>query len=397
MEVSRLSPDIARSFLDKLGEHIEANVNIMDRDGVIIASRDAVRLGSYHAAAHRLIASRGDIEIVEPGGSLPPGVRPGVNLPLYLRGETVGVVGVTGDPAAVRDLAYAVKASVEAMAELEMVKDGLLKKQSRRSLLVNRLIQADSDLPAMDSLAADLGYNTRLIRAPLLLVPDERIDPEDLWRLLKKRELRTPQDIGGPGANGELILFKTIDASGEGLVAAYEKQVAAFAAALADQLSAPDGGPSGVCRVYAGMFQRDLSRYRLGYRQALWLRSHLGAAVRDGSPATLISRHVAEYVAGLCPRSELVGLFELVEETLAAAHGADLLETLTVTGARDFRLQEAAAVLGIHRNTLAARLDRIAELTGLDPRAEDDSRDLFRFLARYRQITVHDAQYFFPY
>ncbi len=395
MEVSRLSPDIARSFLAKFGEHIETNVNIMDRDGVIVASRDPSRLGTYHAAAHRLIEARGTIEIAAPLGNLPPGVRPGVNLPLLVRGQTVGVVGVTGDPGAVMDLAYAVKAGVEAMAELELVKDGLLRKQSRRALLVHRLIQEEGGLPAADSLASGLGYNVHLVRAPLLVVPKAEIDPEDLWRLLKKRELRTPQDIGGPGATGELLLFKTIAASGEGIVAAYEKQVAALAAALAGLCSAPADGPGAACRVYAGMFQRDLSRYHLGYRQALWLRSRYGSG--DGTQAVLISRHVAEYVTGLSPRSELVGLFELVEEVLAAAHGADLLETLTAVGARDFRLQEAAAVLGIHRNTLAARLDRIAELTGLDPRAEDDSRDLFRFLARYRQNTVHDAQYFFPY
>ncbi len=383
MALARLSPEMAQSFLAKLGEHIETNVNIMDRDGVIIASRDSHRVGTYHAAAHRLIESRSTVEIVTVHENLPTGVRPGVNLPLEIAGETVGVVGVSGDPALVTDLAYAVKTSVEAMAELERVKDRLLRKQSGRAMLVNRLIQHDAGPPA--ALAQSLGYDTHLARAPLLITLSPSADPEELWRALKVQGLRGNQDIGAPTADGDLLVFKTIDTTGGALIAAYENQVAGFAAAL------PATGSSG--QVFAGLFQRDFSRYPAAYHQALWLRSRQAAIPADTPKGVPITRHVGAYLTSLVPRSELVGLFEIADALLTQASGADLRETLVAVGDRDFNLKETAHALQIHRNTLAARLDKIEALCGLDPRLDGSARDYYRFFVRYLQNTGHDAQY----
>lgn len=54
-------------------------------------------------------------------------------------------------------------------------------------------------------------------------------------------------------------------------------------------------------------------------------------------------------------------------------HAADLLETLDVYFAEDCCPSTAAARLAIHRNTLSYRLDKVALLTGLDPRRFDDA------------------------
>jgi len=54
-------------------------------------------------------------------------------------------------------------------------------------------------------------------------------------------------------------------------------------------------------------------------------------------------------------------------------HEPDLLETLDAFFAFDCSPSEAARALQIHRNTLAYRLDKIASLTGLDPRRFDDA------------------------
>ena len=51
----------------------------------------------------------------------------------------------------------------------------------------------------------------------------------------------------------------------------------------------------------------------------------------------------------------------------------DLLKTLTVLFAEDYALSQTAKKLVIHRNTLTYRLEKIAALTGLDPRRFDDA------------------------
>jgi len=54
-------------------------------------------------------------------------------------------------------------------------------------------------------------------------------------------------------------------------------------------------------------------------------------------------------------------------------HAPELLETLDAFFAADCCLSDAAARLAIHRNTLSYRLDKVALLTGLDPRRFDDA------------------------
>ncbi|MDQ2742074.1 MAG: helix-turn-helix domain-containing protein, partial [Chloroflexota bacterium] len=54
-------------------------------------------------------------------------------------------------------------------------------------------------------------------------------------------------------------------------------------------------------------------------------------------------------------------------------HGPDLLATLEAFFAEDCAPSPTAAILSIHRNTLAYRLDKITSLTGLDPRCFDEA------------------------
>jgi carbohydrate diacid regulator len=55
------------------------------------------------------------------------------------------------------------------------------------------------------------------------------------------------------------------------------------------------------------------------------------------------------------------------------AHEPDLVETLEAFFANDCTPSATAGALSIHRNTLAYRLEKIALLTGLDPRSFDDA------------------------
>jgi len=54
-------------------------------------------------------------------------------------------------------------------------------------------------------------------------------------------------------------------------------------------------------------------------------------------------------------------------------HEPDLLKTLDACFATDLSPSRAARALSIHRNTLSYRLDKVASLTGLDPRRFDDA------------------------
>jgi carbohydrate diacid regulator len=54
-------------------------------------------------------------------------------------------------------------------------------------------------------------------------------------------------------------------------------------------------------------------------------------------------------------------------------HDPELLKTLTVFFTTNCSMTETAQILGLHRNTLAYRLAKVASATGLDPRHFDDA------------------------
>ncbi len=372
MHDARLSPETARTFLARLGEHIERNVNIIDGDGIIVASRDASRVGQYHEAAHRLIRSGGEIEAVERREGMPPGIREGVNLPIRRGDETLGVVGVTGIPAEIMDLAYAVKTSVEAMAELELAKDRLLKRQAGRTLLVNRLIrQDDGDSLSAAGLAVKLGYDPAAWRAPVLVALEEGRDAEELWSELKSRNLREPQDFGASTPEGDLLVFKSLKLPARGILSAYEDELERFAAGL----GIVDGG----IRCFAGMFQKDMNLYPQAYRQALWLRTRY--AGKPGGGMTTIPRRMEAYLLSRVPRREFSALTAALGDALPELSSPPVTETLRALRKRDFNLKESAGDLGVHRNTMTARIERLETLLGTDPRTDEGARQLCRLLA----------------
>ncbi|MEA2598833.1 MAG: PucR family transcriptional regulator, purine catabolism regulatory protein [Thermomicrobiales bacterium] len=69
------------------------------------------------------------------------------------------------------------------------------------------------------------------------------------------------------------------------------------------------------------------------------------------------------------------------------AHGAELLRTLEAFFAARCGPKEAAAILGVHRNTVLYRLDRVRELTGLD--LDDADVRLRLHLALYANVALY--------
>lgn len=75
---------------------IHQNINLMDERGIIIASTDPNRIGAFHAGASRVIAQNLDQLIIRDDMEY-TGTLEGINLPIRFEHEIVGVIGMTGD------------------------------------------------------------------------------------------------------------------------------------------------------------------------------------------------------------------------------------------------------------------------------------------------------------
>ena len=90
-----ISKNAAMQIVDEISQLVKQNINLMDETGHIIASCDKSRIGDFHYGAYKIITECLD-EYYLKKDDKERGMKQGINLPLELDGEIVGVVGITG-------------------------------------------------------------------------------------------------------------------------------------------------------------------------------------------------------------------------------------------------------------------------------------------------------------
>ncbi|MCR5010110.1 MAG: CdaR family transcriptional regulator, partial [Clostridia bacterium] len=107
-----MNKQLAQKLLERVKGTIKYNLNIIDEKGMIIASSDKSREGSFHEAAYNMIQQGVDLVEINEDQAF-HGTKKGVNMTITSQGKLIGVVGITGDPDEVRPLATLMKISVE--------------------------------------------------------------------------------------------------------------------------------------------------------------------------------------------------------------------------------------------------------------------------------------------
>ena len=108
LELTRHS---AQAIVNDIGGIVHQNINMMDKNGVIIASTDKSRIGHLHEGAVRVIGEKLPELYITPECAT-NSTRVGLNLPIIHMGECVGVIGITGGYEQVKDYGRIVKKRV---------------------------------------------------------------------------------------------------------------------------------------------------------------------------------------------------------------------------------------------------------------------------------------------
>ncbi len=361
-----IATELAQKFVDRFCSTIGYNVNVMDTDGTIIAARDTHRIGTYHEVAHALVVQSEEAAVVLPDAVLPAGVLPGVNLPVRHRGEVVGVIGVTGSSRDVGNLAHAVRTAIETMLEYEWEREQLEHRQDRKKFLIDLLLyKEDSDPAQVAGLAERCGYDPRLPRMPIVLELPESVGPHDYLRAVKLSPQHTRQDLSFVGASGHVTVFKVVPDCSGGILQLIRQALTDYCAALDDECrSARLDLPA---RYATGPVQDELPKYRSALRTAHWIL-HRGsdriAFYADHAHDLLLHsiapdtwHTVFDYLLDRMRRSGVPGSVTLEQ----------LGRTFMVLREQNMSPKHAAERLGLHRNTVVFRLNRINDLCGLDP------------------------------
>ena len=369
-----LSTQQASQILREMKSLVHHDINLIDTQGVIFASTNPARVGQFHPGALRILREGlSELNVRENDGS---GMQPGVNLPIYLDGQLEGVIGITGDPAEVGVFGGVMRRMLEIMLEDLRRKDlESTVEQARALFLENWLFSAEPDWKELEQrgrlLEIDISQPYVLLRIQLFdvsasggapLLPDELHSASIVQAIQNELPARRGQYCAAL-RNQLLVLLRQMPLPDTVLLAQRLCRVAgrgypASVQAYGGISSSGSGAELRRCYLQASTACTLASRSSKGnvlYYDRVSLEFLLQSVPR------LLRDDLRESVFTRCPAQDVPAYARLIR--LFFGSGGDL--------------NRCAAALGVHRNTVQYRLERLTQLTGYDLRRPGDAAILF--------------------
>src|SRR5690625_695656 len=149
-----ITTEIAQPIVDKMINVIDYNVNIMNHEGVIVASGDKDRIHQVHQGALEAIELKRERIIHQSDYEHMLGTNIGVNVPIEINSKIVGVVGITGEPTKIYKYIQIIKITVENILKQQLLIEQLRYKTTALDEWVQNMIKEDfNDIPLLESQA----------------------------------------------------------------------------------------------------------------------------------------------------------------------------------------------------------------------------------------------------
>lgn len=381
-----ITHEYAQSIVEKTKDLLGKNINIMNSLGIIVGSGDKSRIDTYHEGAAEVIKTGKSMEITSEQADKLEGVKPGVNLPVYLNDRIVGVVGITGEPDEVRPFGQLLKISVETMLNQIFLSEQLRMEQNAKELYVNDIINGNiQDINAFLTKGQVFGFDMTIYRIALAVKIKESINTghkklasqEIQEKILAciKNVFNNPQHmVSHNGSNNYIVLYATDETDPEFI----KEELSKTAEILKRNLSKY----SATFSIGVGSYYPGLSGIRKSYKEAV-KALQLQEKILKGSqtlPELIFASDIAlEMMLSAVPE-EIIDTYidQVVSKGEAKTFLKDtkLTTTLKTYFSSNLNISKTAKTLNVTRNTVSSRLEKIKELTGLDPSDFNDALKL---------------------
>jgi carbohydrate diacid regulator len=380
----RITGELTQPIVDRLAEVISLPINIIDEDGIVVASTDRTRVGSFHQGAIVVMEQHDELHVDESAIKELAGTRMGITMPLVINGEFVGSLGVTGAPDEIEDLAHIVRVAVLSLTEQAHQAQ---RSQSQRRvhdnwasrLVADRLGDPEGIAEQAKILGIDLDRSCSviLINADPATSFDFSMSERAIIQLIRSYgSLRFNAYVG---QGRYLFAVQARDGIDDSWLTRLGEAIYAYLGARPEKFWAGVGKPGIGIQGYRQSFfdaiqsvhimQRlDMQRRILFYYEHRFFR---------------LLEYIPQYARETFCESYLH----------RPAIDAQLAETLSVYFDVDCSPIRAAEALHIHRNTLSYRLGRVRELYGLNPHDFRDAVTLqiILYLQEPEKVSAADA------
>lgn len=371
MTQSLFDARLACSIVDRTMQIINCNVNVMGANGRIIGSGDPARIGEMHEGALLALTQQRVVTIDDASMHSLHGVKPGINLPLKLNNQIVGVIGLTGNPEGLMQYGELVRMTAEMMLEQARLLQLLAHNSRLREELVLNLIRNSGDSSSASEWAQRLNVDLQQPRVAMVV------------------ELESGQ-LGVTSAMGELqqlqsLLLETGQDDLMAIVSLTEMVVLRPAHLHAERWE-PEEHKRRMERLYQRLQQGSSLKVRLALGNYFAGAGGVERSYRTAKATMKVGKQrMPDVHCYYYQDSKLPVLLDSLSDGWQAAELVSPLKRLTSMDENgvyrktlrawfrhNLHASHTAKALYIHKNTLDYRLKRIAELTGLNLSQLDD-------------------------
>ena len=343
-ELQSFCQDLVEAVSKLLGGR---TINIMDLDGIIIASTEKNRIGTLHTGARHVVSSGHDLAITEKLLPNYPGAKVGYNMPLTFRGKIIGVIGMYGIPEQVRDMAQLLKIYADKYFELEGTMEARLVDLSLRSKLFGMLAAGNAEPRTvenvMEMLDVSFAFPVKFIRISKRDKDGDAIPFDSIISSLSDSLLDPRRDFWSIEADS-LMIIRSFRENGNG------------AGELPDL---PD------FQVIAPLPAADFREISQRCNDARWFYGSIPLPVVDLSdPQTRLicmmhrtAEENADFIDSFIAR---------IRRSMPEQEMLKCMEAVILYYDENRSVTRAADKLGIHKNTLQARVRRVLEAAGIE-------------------------------
>lgn len=379
----RLSRTNAEKIVKELNTVIDQSVNMMNEEGIIIASTDQERVGQIHEGARKIIEQNLEELVIRPE-DVYEGSLEGVNYSIMIGGEVIGVVGITGPVQEVAKYGQITRKMTEIlMQELSIKEQKDMDENLRNRFLSEWLL---SDTVMINKNFVDRGKRMHLditlprrIMVIAVHVSECYSDSLDEMRSVESAENRIKNLL--KRLDKDSVYLKSSSCLICGVANRADRELEHLAENLKEAAEKQPGvrlaiGIDDRCRLYTMTHISYTKAYKA--LQAC-MRAH-GKDIRFYNEINL--EIFTDEISDLSKKEYVQKLFPgYRHEELAEVIG--VLEVLYET---EGSITAASEALHMHKNTLQYKLKRIYERTGYDPRSLRYSALFLIAIDFYREI-----------
>lgn len=340
-----ISGNTAQQIVDTVRDVCGYDVNYIDTNGMILASTDQERIGTYHEVGHQAARTAKTIEVYE--DEKYTGTRRGVNIPFRYHGQVIGVVGITGEPETVRAYAHLTLRIIRLLLRERDLDTSRELKRAEYSYVAKALVSNDAiDEAYLEQFLKQYGLSVK-DRFRVILVQIHLTDRSEnitMAEALAEEQLqRLKNSFFGYDYPSRYILIMKEETFQNSLPQLRKEIHEPMRAAIGSECTL-----QGISR----SFQNAMLAMASGQGPIHEFDSLYLALLYSGLSSSVRDAFLSRTVFGLCEKE---------------------IRILRTYYACDMSLKKSAEQLFVHINTLQYQLDRIHEKSGLNPRRFKDA------------------------